>query len=64
MRKNTMNNNEEPLPVLECEVRDAILTLKNRKPSVIDIIPSELLKHGKESLLKIHILKTKKWPDL
>ena len=48
-----MNNNEEPLPILECEVRYAILTLKNEKSPGIESIPSELLKHGEESLLKI-----------
>ena len=47
-----MNNNEEPLPILECEVRDAIMTLNNGKSPGLDYISSELLKHGVESLLK------------
>ena len=68
LKKNTMNNNEEQLP-LECEVRDVILTLKNGKSPSLDNIPSELLKHWGESLIEIfttscqHIWKTKKWPD-
>ena len=53
VKKNTMNNNEEPLPILECEVRDAILTLKNGKSPDRDNIPSELLKHEGESLIQI-----------
>ena len=48
-----MNNNEEPLPILECEVCDAIITFKNGKSPGIDNIPSELLKHGGKSLIKI-----------
>ena len=64
-----MNNNEESLPILESEVRNAILTLKNGKSPCPDNIPGELLKHGGESLIKIftticqEIWKTKKWPD-
>ena len=37
-----MNNNEEPIPILECEVLDAILTLMNVKLPGIDKIPSDL----------------------
>ena len=64
-----MNSNEEPLPILECEVRNEILTLKNGKSPGPDNIPSELLKHGGESLIKIfttmcqQIWKTKKLPS-
>ena len=53
LKKNSMNNNEEPLPIIECEVRDAILTLKNGKSPGIDNIPSVLLRHGGESLIQI-----------
>ena len=69
MKKNTMNNNEEPLPILEWEVRDAIMALKYGKSPGLDNIPSELLKHGLESIIIIittlcqHIRKTKKWSD-
>ena len=52
LKKNTMNNNEELL-ILECEVCDAIQTLKNVKSSGLYNIPSELLKHGGESLIII-----------
>ena len=61
-----MNNNEESLPILESEVRNAILTLKNWKSPSPDNIPGEFLKHGGESLIKIftticqQIWKTKK----
>ena len=69
LKPNIMNNNEESLPILESEVRNAILTLKNGKSPDPDNIPGELLKHGGESLIKIftticqQIWKTKKWPD-
>ena len=52
LKKNTMNNNEELL-ILECEVCDAIQTLKNVKSPGLYNIPSELLKHGGESLIII-----------
>ena len=69
LKPNIMNNNEESLPILESEVRNAIRTLKNGKSPGPDNIPGELLKHGGESLIKIftticqQIWKTKKWPD-
>ena len=69
LKPNIMNNNEESLPILESEVRNAIRTLKNGKSPDPDNIPGELLKHGGESLIKIftticqQIWKTKKWPD-
>ena len=40
LKQNTMNSNEEPIPILECEVRNAILTLKNGKSPGPDNIPS------------------------
>ena len=64
-----MYNNEKPLPIIECEVRDAILNLKNGKSPGIDNIQSELLKYKVESLIQIfatlflQILKTIKWPS-
>ena len=69
LKPNIMNNNEESLPILESEVRNAIRTLNNGKSAGPDNIPGELLKHGGESLIKIftticqQIWKTKKWPD-
>ena len=36
LKKNTMNNYEGSLPILECEVRDAIPTLKNGKSPGLD----------------------------
>ena len=69
LNPNKINSNEDSLPILESEVRNAILTLKNGKSPGPDNIPSELLKHGGESIIKIfqticqQIWKTKKWPD-
>ena len=63
-----MNNYEGSLQILECEVRDAIPTLKNGKSPGLYKIPSEL-KHEGESLIEIfvtlcqHIWTTKKWPE-
>ena len=48
-----MNNNEEPFPILEWEVRDAIMALKYGKSRGLDNIPSELLKHGLERIIII-----------
>ena len=68
LKHNTMNSNEKPLPILECEVRNAILNLKNDKSPGPDNILSELLKYGGESLIKIfttmcqQIWKSKKRP--
>ena len=45
-----MNVNEEPLPITECEVRNAIPILKTGGH---DNIQSELLKHRGERLIKI-----------
>ena len=46
LKPNKININEYSLPILESEVRNAILTLKNGKSPGPDNIPSELLKHG------------------
>ena len=53
LKPNIMNNNEESLPILESEVCNASLTLKNGKSPGPYNIPGELLKHGGESLIKI-----------
>lgn len=50
LKQNIMNVNEIPLPITECEVRNAITTLKARGH---DNIQSELLKHRGERLIKI-----------
>ena len=67
LKPNKINSNKDSLPILE--VRNAMLTLKNGKSPGPDNIPSELLKHGGESIIKIftticqQIWKIKKWPD-
>ena len=69
LKPNKITSNEESLLILESEVRNAILTLKNGKSPGPVNIPSELLKHGGESIINIctticqQIWKTKKWPD-
>ena len=70
LKPNKINSNEDSLPILESEVRNPILTLKNGKSPSPDNFPSELLKkHGGESIIEIftticqQIWKTKKWPD-
>ena len=53
LKPNNINSNEDSLPILESEVHNAMLTLKNGKSPGPDNIPSELLKHGGESIIKI-----------
>ena len=60
---------EQPLPILEEEVINAIRTLKNRKSPGIDNVPSELIKGVCEALSDIlsklcqKIWSTNQWPD-
>ena len=69
LKPNKINSNEDSLTILEYEVRNVIVTLKNGKSPGPDNIPSELLKYGGERIIKIftticqQIWKTKKWPD-
>ena len=53
LKPNKINSNEYSFPLLESEVRNAILTLKNGKSPGPDNISSELLKLGGESINKI-----------
>ena len=48
---NTNENTEDYLPILESEVENAIKTLQYDKSPGNENIPSELLKHGGESIL-------------
>ena len=63
-----MNSNESSLPILDSEVCNEMLILKNGISFSPDNIPSELLKHGEKSIIKIFttislkIWKTRMWP--
>ena len=55
LKPNKINSNEDSLPILESEVRNAILTLKNGKSPGPDNIPSEekaLSKYLQQSVSK------------